>query len=64
MCEICGQFICPSRCPNAPDPPVFAECFECGADILEGDDYYDIGGNCYCVDCIYESRKTAEVDYV
>ena len=64
MCEICRQFKCPSACPNAPAPPVFSKCYGCGADILDGDEYYDIDGDYYCDNCIYECRKTAEVDYV
>ena len=61
MCEICHKYTCPSSCPNAPAPQRFARCSACGADIIDGDDYYDIDGDYYCEDCIYESRKTAEV---
>ena len=64
MCEYCRQSICPSSCPNAPEPPVFAECCECGAEILLGDDYYDINGDYYCEECIHVRRKTAEVEDV
>lgn len=64
MCEICRQYICPANCPNAPEPPVFAECSGCGTPILDGDDYYDVDGDYYCEDCIYECRKTAEVEHV
>ena len=64
MCEICRQYICPSGCPNAPEPPVFVECVGCGSDIMDGDDYYDIDGDYYCEDCIDQRRKTAEVEYV
>lgn len=64
MCEYCRQYVCPAACPNAPEPPVFAECVGCGIDIMDGDDYYDIDGDYYCEDCIYERRKTAEVEDV
>ena len=64
MCEVCRQYPCHSSCPNAPDPPLFAKCYSCGAEILYGDDYYDIGGDIYCEDCIDEFRKTAEVEDV
>ena len=64
MCEICRQYKCPSACPNAPDPPAFAECVGCGCIIMDGDDYYDIDGDYYCEDCMHERRKTAEVEYV
>ena len=26
-------------------------CDECGAQIFEGDDYYDFGGDCICENC-------------
>lgn len=64
MCEVCRQSKCPSACPNAPAPSVFAECYGCGADIVDGDEYYDIDGDYYCENCIYERRKTAEVEHV
>lgn len=60
MCEICRQSICPSGCPNAPDPPVFGECVECGELILVGDDYYDFFGDPYCEKCVDNMRVCAE----
>lgn len=59
MCDVCGRYICPSNCPNAADPPKFGECVACGAEINEGDDYYDINDELWCEDCIFEARKTA-----
>lgn len=64
MCEYCRQHPCPAACPNAPAPLVFAKCSECGNEILDGEDYYDIDGDFYCEDCIEERRKTAEVEDV
>ena len=60
MCSICHQNPCPSACPNAPDPAVFAECENCGEDILEGDDYYEIDEHKFCEECV--RHTTAEVD--
>lgn len=64
MCEICRQYVCPSSCPNAPEPPVFARCSMCGAEILEGEEYHEIINEPVCEECVFDSRKTAEVDYV
>ena len=63
MCSICLRTPCASGCPNADEPPVFAECDECGAEIYDGADFYKIGGN-YCEECIKNSLTIAEVpDY-
>lgn len=51
MCEICRQYPCHPRCPNAPEPPIFATCECCGDPIYEGDEYVDIGGDYYCTEC-------------
>lgn len=63
MCQVCGSYPCNARCPNAPDPEVFARCEICGEPIYDGEDYYEIDGQRYCEDCVYDARKTAEVDY-
>lgn len=62
MCEICRHTPCDSRCPNAPLPPIFAECEACGYEIYDGDEYYEINGHKYCESCVRYSYKTAEVD--
>lgn len=62
MWDICRQTPCDPRCPNAPEPPVFARCSECGAKILDGDDYYEILNEYICEDCVDNARKTAEVE--
>lgn len=64
MCDVCRQTPCASACPNAPEPPVFGRCACCGFKIYDGDDYYDIGGDIYCEECVEDSKKIAEVDYV
>ena len=40
-------------------PPVVFTCNDCGDDICEGDDYYDIDDNPVCPDCIEKLRRTA-----
>lgn len=63
MCEICRQYRCPSGCPNAPEPPLFTKCEACGAEIYDGDEYYDIDDHKYCESCVQGGYRTAEVDY-
>ena len=58
MCSICHRNPCPSACPNAPEPPVYAECENCGEVILEGNDYYEIGEHNFCEECV--RHTTAE----
>lgn len=61
MCEYCQRYICPSGCPNAKEPQIFAYCEDCGEPIYDGDEYYDIGGHKYCEACVHKSYRTAEV---
>ena len=35
-------------------------CEECGADIYEGETYYEIDDKCYCEDCVNGFKKIAE----
>lgn len=62
MCEYCRQFPHDPRCPEAPTPPVFAECEDCGTEIYEGDEYYEIAGQNFCEACVRGGYRTAEVD--
>lgn len=63
MCDICHFSRCPSSCPNAPEPPIFGKCAKCGEVIYDDDVYYEIDEKNYCEACVYESYRTAEVDY-
>lgn len=58
MCSICHQSSCPDGCPNREDEKV-TECYFCGADICEGDTYFEIDGIEYCPSCIKSFRKEA-----
>ena len=60
MCKICRSYPCVSRCPNAPEPPLFAECEGCSEVIYDGDEYYAVGDYKFCEACV--SYRTAEVD--
>lgn len=62
MCDICFQFPCHPRCPNAPDPPAVFVCSGCGDDIYVGQDYWDILGEQFCEHCIDRARGVAEYD--
>ena len=60
MCKICRQTICPSGCPNAPEPTPVYRCDSCGEPIYAGDTYYYINYERWCEDCIDEARSEAE----
>ena len=62
MCDICLQNPCHDNCPNAPYPPIFGECENCGAEIYDGDDYYEVEEKPYCEACMHSFWKTARVE--
>ena len=62
MCKECGFYPCDYRCPNTELPKRVFICSGCGGDILEGDDYYDVLGEQFCVDCMDDMREVAELD--
>lgn len=62
MCDICLQYPCHPRCPNAPDPPAVYVCSGCGHDIYDGDEYWDIFGEQFCEDCIDDMKGIAVYD--
>lgn len=43
-----------------PDDEVFCTCEWCGGKIYYGDEYYEIGCDKFCEDCINDCRKVAE----
>jgi hypothetical protein len=59
-CDLCLQTTCDHGCPNEPDPPILFNCKACGAEIYEGDDYYEVDGEPYCDGCV--RSRTAEVE--
>lgn len=62
MCEICRRTPCHPSCPNAPEPSIFDHCVECGYEIYDGDEYYEIDGKKYCEACVGSFLRTAEVE--
>lgn len=61
-CEYCRQFPHHPRCPMADEPPIFDHCHECGYEIYDGDEYYEIDGKNYCEACVGSCLRTAEVE--
>lgn len=59
MCEICGHSPCLSYCPNA-EFRVYCLCWRCGSEIREGDNYYDMGGEIWCEECVSDRKRCAE----
>lgn len=47
----------PSLEPPEDDREILGWCDECGEPIREDDDYYEIGGYCYCKACIEDARR-------
>ena len=39
-------------CMECKEVPTLYECDNCGAGIIDGEDYYDINGYILCEDCI------------
>lgn len=62
MCEICLHSPCLSRCPNAPEPLAVYICSGCGKSITDGEDYVDLMGEQWCLNCIHDNTKVAEYD--
>lgn len=62
MCDICRHNPCDPRCPNAPDPPSVFVCSGCGDDIFEGDEYVELMGEQWCMDCINDCKREAVYD--
>lgn len=61
MCCECHQNPCHPRCPNAPEPLIFAECDACEAPIYDGEDYFELGDHKFCEACVDGGHRTAEV---
>lgn len=60
MCKICQQTPCLTQCPYAA-PTIVHECTLCGAEIYEGDTYYELDDKPICESCIEDARREAEV---
>ncbi len=60
MCDFCGFFPCDPRCPNSESPREVGLCSGCGDPIREGEEYWEIEGECFCASCMESSRRIAE----
>ena len=59
MCKECGKSICPSMCPNAPEPSAVYICDGCGYGIYEGEHYWKFDGKRYCENCVDDAEEEA-----
>lgn len=61
MCEICRQNPCAPQCPNFEDEPLFY-CNKCDEPIYADEVYYEVCGEIFCEDCVYEGKRVAQRD--
>lgn len=52
MCQICRQYPCDPRCPNAPEPKAIFTCKRCKEGITAGEEYFDSHEGQICKGCI------------
>ena len=64
MCAECLRTPCDPRCPNAPEQEHIYECENCDGGIIPGDDFVEINGKYYHVDCldVEELLELLEID--
>lgn len=64
MCSECLRTPCHPRCPNAPDPEPIYDCEFCDGGITAGEDFVEIDGKYYHVDClsVTELLEILEID--
>lgn len=62
MCSECHQYECPSSCPNASSPQVYAYCELCDKKIYEGEEYYRLADMNICERCVNKAYTTAEME--
>lgn len=63
MCQYCLTSPCPAGCPNADEPEPTETCKHCGDGIFCEDEYVEINGLCYHIECIgdMEPRELLEL---
>ena len=59
MCGTCGHLFCSEGCPEYSPGRREYICYQCGADIYSGEEYYKISGEEFCSDCIYLAKAIA-----
>lgn len=62
QCPECGQYGGTHRynCPNRPAPQEMYKCVNCGATIFEGDEYYRLASDPWCVICVDNGYRSAD----
>ena len=58
MCQVCMQYPCHPRCPNAVQH-IVCYCEICDSEIYDGDEMYNIDGTKICERCVSDSKTTA-----
>lgn len=64
MCEICRQYPCDPRCPNAPEPKPVYECRKCKDGIQDGEKYFDSPDGPICKGCIEDMTVTEFMELI
>lgn len=52
MCQYCLTSPCLAGCPNEDEPEAKTDCKYCGDGIFKEDEYAEIEGVCYHIDCL------------
>lgn len=58
MCEICRQYPCHPRCPNAPEPKPAAYCRLCNEPLYVGDEHFEG----ICKECLDDMTTSEWLD--
>lgn len=63
MCYGCPKMVCDCRCPDAPEPQTIGTCQECGDGIQIGEEYAEINGVKYHLECLEDmpTKKLLEM---
>ena len=69
ICKICGQYKCPSSCPEFSGyiPGLGAcvdECFICGTRVYEDDEFFEKNGRVLCDDCVKDLISQELLDFL
>ena len=59
MCSICLSPKCIPGCPNY-EPQLVASCDECWRNLFDDEEYEEVNGRIYCMDCYEALVKETE----
>lgn len=60
-CEYCHTLPHLPGCPGDPEPRAVHRCKRCKEGITEGEEFYDIDGEYYHVECVEEDMSVTEI---